>query len=245
MSLIADEIIQFSSVLRMAYNLLTGRNYLKRKKFREKEKLVAVTLPFSDLAFAADTIPVFPIRMHEFEISQYLTYLGSASSIFGWNTVSNFLGFIRNLGINEVSKIVDDIIEDVIDVINKKYNEMSIITGELGENILKHSGKGKITIVFDDSEHPYIETISENVGLLPKQAKVDGISTKRSLGIGLGIVHRLSDGVYYEQDGDILRIRSVKYCSNFPARSEVAVLSYPVMSKEKSNGDFFASTHGS
>jgi benzoyl-CoA reductase/2-hydroxyglutaryl-CoA dehydratase subunit BcrC/BadD/HgdB len=34
------------------------------------------------------------------------------------------LGFIRNLGISEVSKIVDEIIEDVIDVINKKYNEM-------------------------------------------------------------------------------------------------------------------------
>ena len=132
MSLVADEIIQFSSVLRIAYNLLAGRNYLKRKKFREKEKLVAVTLPFSDLAFAADTIPVFPIRMHEFEISQYLTYLGSASSIFGWNTVSNFLSFIKNLGIKEVSKIVDDIIEDVIDVINKKYNVMYDIGIENG-----------------------------------------------------------------------------------------------------------------
>lgn len=132
MSLIADEIIQFSSVLRIAYNLLAGRNYLKRKKFREKEKLVAVTLPFSDLAFAADTIPVFPIRMHQFEINQYLTYLGSASSIFGWNTVSNFLGFIRNLGINEVSKIVDNIIEDAIDVINIKYNEMYDIGIENG-----------------------------------------------------------------------------------------------------------------
>ena len=124
MSLIAEEIIQFSSALRIAYNLLNGRNYLKRKKFREKKKLVAVTLPFSDLAFASGTIPVFPIRMHKFEISRYLAYLGSASSIFGWNTVSNFLGFIRNLGINEVSKIVDEIIEDVVDGLNKKYNEM-------------------------------------------------------------------------------------------------------------------------
>jgi len=37
MSLIADEIITFSSVLRIAYNLLAGHNYLKRKKFREKK----------------------------------------------------------------------------------------------------------------------------------------------------------------------------------------------------------------
>jgi benzoyl-CoA reductase/2-hydroxyglutaryl-CoA dehydratase subunit BcrC/BadD/HgdB len=124
MSLIADEIITFSSVLRMAYNMLNGRNYLKRKKFREKEKLVAVTLPFSDLAFAAGTVPVFPIRMHEFDISRYLSYLGSASSIFGWNAVSNFLSFTKNLGLEKVSKIVDDIIEGVIDTINVKYNQM-------------------------------------------------------------------------------------------------------------------------
>ncbi|MFX0057790.1 MAG: 2-hydroxyacyl-CoA dehydratase, partial [Candidatus Heimdallarchaeota archaeon] len=124
MSLIADEIIRFSSVLKIAYNLLAGRNYLKRKKFREKEKLVAVALPFSDLPFAAGAVPVFPIRMHIFEINKYLAYLGSASSIFGWESVSNFLGFVKNLGIQEISKIVDDIIEDVIDTINKKYNEM-------------------------------------------------------------------------------------------------------------------------
>ena len=132
MSLIADEIVTFSSVLRMAYNLLNGRNYLKRKKFREKEKLVAITLPFSDLAFAAGTVPVLPIRMHKFEISQYLNYLGSASSLFGWNTVSNFLSFIKNLGIEEISKIIDDIIENVIVTINEKFNAMYDVGIEKG-----------------------------------------------------------------------------------------------------------------
>ena len=132
MSLIADEIITFSSVLRIAYNFLAGRNYLKRKKFREKKKLVGVSLPFSDLAFAAGTVPVFPIRMHTFNISNYLAYLGSASSFFGWNNVSNFLSFVKNLGISEISKIVDEIIEDVIDTINKKYNEMYDIGIENG-----------------------------------------------------------------------------------------------------------------
>jgi len=124
MSLIADEIITFSSVLRIAYNLLAGRNYLKRKKFREKKKLVGISLPFSDLAFVAGTVPVFPIRMHTFEFNKYLAYLGSASSIFGWNNVSNFLSLVKNLGVSEISKIVDEIIEDVILTINKKYNEM-------------------------------------------------------------------------------------------------------------------------
>ena len=132
MSLIADEIITFSSVLRIAYNFLAGRNYLKRKKFREKKKLVGVSLPFSDLAFAAGTVPVFPIRMHTFKISNYLAYLGSASSFFGWNNVSNFLSFVKNLGISEISKIIDDIIEGVIDTINEKYNEMYDIGIENG-----------------------------------------------------------------------------------------------------------------
>ncbi|MFX1303802.1 MAG: 2-hydroxyacyl-CoA dehydratase [Promethearchaeota archaeon] len=125
MSLIADEIIRFSSVLRIAYNLLTGRDYLKRKKFREKKKLISVALPFSDLVYGfPDLVPVFPIRMHNFEMHKYLTYLGSASNIFGWKNVANFLGFIKNLGIGDVNKIIDEIIENVIDTVNKKYNEM-------------------------------------------------------------------------------------------------------------------------
>ena len=125
MSLIADEIVRFSAVLRIAYNLLTGRDYLKRKKFREKKKLISVALPFSDLVYGfPDLVPVFPIRMHNFEIHRYLTYLGSASNIFGWKNVANFLGFIKNLGIGDVSKIIDEIIENVIDTVNKKYNEM-------------------------------------------------------------------------------------------------------------------------
>lgn len=125
MSLIADEIIRFSSVLRIAYNLLTGRDYLKRKKFREKKKLISVALPFSDLVYGfPDLVPVFPIRMHNFEMHKYLTYLGSASNIFGWKNVANFLGFIKNLGIGDINKIIDEIIENVIDTVNNKYNEM-------------------------------------------------------------------------------------------------------------------------
>ena len=124
MSVISDDIIRFSSVLKIAYNLLKGRDYLKRKKFREKKKLISVALPFSDLAFATGAIPVFPIRMEIFEINKYLTYLGSASNIFGWKGVSNFLGFIKNLGIDGISQIVDKIIEDTVETINVKYNEM-------------------------------------------------------------------------------------------------------------------------
>jgi len=133
MSLIADEIIRFSSILRIAYNLLTGRDYLKRKKFREKKKLISVALPFSDLVYGfPDLVPVFPIRTHTFKMHKYLTYLGTASNIFGWANVSKFLGFVKNLGIKDVSKIIDEIIEDVINTVNDKYNEMYDIGIENG-----------------------------------------------------------------------------------------------------------------
>ncbi|TFG07599.1 MAG: 2-hydroxyacyl-CoA dehydratase [Promethearchaeota archaeon] len=124
MSVFADDIVRFSSVLKIAYNFLAGRDYLKRKKFREKKKLISVALPFSDLAFATGGVPVFPIRMHVLDIHKYLVYLGSASNIFGWERVSNFLGFLKSSGIEELSKIVDEIIDDTIDTINHKYNEM-------------------------------------------------------------------------------------------------------------------------
>jgi benzoyl-CoA reductase/2-hydroxyglutaryl-CoA dehydratase subunit BcrC/BadD/HgdB len=124
MSIFADDIVRFTSVLKLAYNFLAGRDYLKRKKFREKKKLISVALPFSDLAFAAGGIPVFPIRMEILEINKYLVYLGSASNIFGWKRVSDFLGFIKGSGIEELSKMVDKIIDDTIDTINRKYNEV-------------------------------------------------------------------------------------------------------------------------
>ena len=123
--MVADELIRFSSVLKIAFNLLSGREYLKRKKFREHKKLVSVALPFSDVVYAfPDLIPVFPIRMHNFKMPKYFSYLGTASNIFGMKNVSNFLGFAKNLGIKEISQTIDTIIEDVIEAINEKYNEM-------------------------------------------------------------------------------------------------------------------------
>lgn len=121
MSVIADDVINFTSMLKMSYNFLSGNDYLKKKKFREKKKLVSVALPYSDLAFAAGAIPVFPIRMEKFDINRYLLAVNSASSIFGWNNVSKFLGFVKQF---DTLKIADSIIGEVIHSINIKYNEM-------------------------------------------------------------------------------------------------------------------------
>lgn len=105
----------------MASNFLTGRDYLKKKKFREKKKLISVALGFPDLVFAVGAVPVFPIRMESFDFSRYLTPITSATSVIGWDLTSKFLEFARQF---DVLKIVDKILEDVITSINNKYNEM-------------------------------------------------------------------------------------------------------------------------
>ena len=105
----------------MASNFLSGREYLLRKKVREKKKLISVALGFPDLVFAVGAIPVFPIRMETFEVSKYLMPLQSATSVLGWSLTSKFLEIARQF---DVLKIVDKILEDVITSINSKYNDM-------------------------------------------------------------------------------------------------------------------------
>ena len=105
----------------MASNFLTGREYLRRKKVREKKKLISVALGFPDLVFAVGAVPVFPIRMETFEVSKYLMPLQSATSVLGWSLTSKFLEIARQF---DVLKIVDKILEDVITSINNKYNDM-------------------------------------------------------------------------------------------------------------------------
>lgn len=121
MSIYADDVVSFTSVLRLAYNFLTGRDYLRKKRDNEKKKLISVALGLPDLVFAADSIPVFPIRMEKFKQNLYLIALNTAKNLFGWNITTNLLGIARQL---DFLKIVDTIINDVISTINEKYNNM-------------------------------------------------------------------------------------------------------------------------
>ena len=121
MSIYADDVVSFTSVLKIAYNFLTGRDFLLKKKSKEKKKLISVALGFPDLVFAADSIPVFPIRMEKFKLNLYLIALNTAKSLFGWEITTNLFGIARQL---DFLKIVDTIINDVISTINVKYNAM-------------------------------------------------------------------------------------------------------------------------
>ena len=119
MSIYADDIANFTSVLKIAYNFLTGRDYLQRKKLKERKTLISVASGFPDLVFAADSIPVFPIRMEKFKLNLYLLALNSATSLFGWNLTTKLLGIVRQV---DFLKIVDTVLNDVINSINSKYN---------------------------------------------------------------------------------------------------------------------------
>ncbi|MFX1550725.1 MAG: hypothetical protein ACFFB9_10210, partial [Promethearchaeota archaeon] len=79
MSIYADDVVNFTSVLKIAYNFLTGRDYLQKKKSKERKTLISVSSGFPDLVFAADSIPVFPIRLEKFKLNLYLLALNSAT----------------------------------------------------------------------------------------------------------------------------------------------------------------------
>ena len=121
MSIYADDVVSFTSVLKIAYNFLTGNEFLRKKRDNEKKKIISVALGLPDLVFAADSIPVFPIRMEKFKLNLYLLALNTAKNLLGWNVTTNLLGIARQL---DFLKIVDTIINDVIKSINVKYNNM-------------------------------------------------------------------------------------------------------------------------
>ncbi len=121
MSIFTDDVLNFTSVLKMAYNFLTGRDYVRKKKTRDHKTVVSLVLPFSDLAYAAGAVPVFPIRMARFQVHKYLMALNSASSLLGWNLTAKLLEFVRQF---DVLKLIDNVLNDVINEMNQAYNKM-------------------------------------------------------------------------------------------------------------------------
>ena len=115
MSIYADDVVNFTSVLKIAYNFLN----FDQKKSKERKKIISVASGFPDLVFAADSIPVFPIRMEKFKMNLFLVALNSATNLFGWDLTTQLLGIAKQI---DFLKIVDNTLNDVIDSINEKYN---------------------------------------------------------------------------------------------------------------------------
>ncbi|WP_205748158.1 ATP-binding SpoIIE family protein phosphatase [Dyadobacter luticola] len=79
----------------------------------------------------------------------------------------------------------------------KRIAEMEIVVSEIGTNLLRHAGGGEIIVRYmSDSPGGGIEILSIDNGpgmADPLKMMEDGVSTKGTLGQGLGAVRRLSD----------------------------------------------------
>ena len=96
----------------------------------------------------------------------------------------------------------------------RKIGEIDIIVAEMVSNLVKHAGGGQVLVkLVNDDDQPGIEIISIDNG--PGMTDVsrmmaDGVSTKNTLGHGLGAMKRLSDTfqVYSHRDwGTVILIR--------------------------------------
>lgn len=96
----------------------------------------------------------------------------------------------------------------------KKLGEIDIIVAEVVSNLVKHAGGGQVLVkLIEEKEFQGIELISLDNG--PGMTDVtrmvaDGVSTKNTLGQGLGAIKRLSDvfQVYSLKDwGTVMLIR--------------------------------------
>lgn len=119
----------------------------------------------------------------------------------------------------------------------KECEEIRLIAAELADNVLKHSSRGTIQI---NAEDEYIEIISKNRGDLTGKDFIDGSSSKGTLGIGLGMIGRLSDEVSYETHDGWVEIKAIKFRSSSSEKIETAALSHGLMGG-RANGDEFLS----
>lgn len=78
-----------------------------------------------------------------------------------------------------------------------RLGEVEIIIAELTSNLVKHAKEGKILCrILEEKDNKGLELISIDHGpgmTAPQQMLQDGISTKKTLGHGLGAIKRLSD----------------------------------------------------
>ncbi|HMF31506.1 MAG TPA: 2-hydroxyacyl-CoA dehydratase family protein [Candidatus Lokiarchaeia archaeon] len=133
MSYVDEDAHNFAGLIRLAVHFLQGRDFLKRKKMRDKMALVSVTFPFNDIIFAAGAVPVFPIRMHEFKTAAYLSALEAGSALAGWDATTKLIQFAHSFKAGK--NLVRNLIIEVIEAVNEKYNELAAMSESLGYGV--------------------------------------------------------------------------------------------------------------
>src|SRR6478672_1685777 len=119
----------------------------------------------------------------------------------------------------------------------RKVGEIDIIVSEMVSNLVKHAGGGQVYVrLFEEEGLQGIELISmdEGPGMTDVSRMVtDGVSTKNTLGQGLGAMKRLSDvfQVYSQKDwGTVILIRIFKErlpVVRTPEKAEIRFVALP------------------
>lgn len=133
---------------------------------------------------------------------------------------------------------------------NKKVAEIDLVIAEMTSNLVKHASGGSIWVkLIEEAGMQGLELIAVDNG--PGMQDVtrmvaDGISTKNTLGHGLGSIKRLSDLFQiFSQKGSGTIVLSRIFASELPAfyspKAEIRSLLLPKPG-EKACGDGFAST---
>ena len=129
-----------------------------------------------------------------------------------------------------------------------KVGEIDIIVAELASNLVKHAGGGELLFkLVEENDIPGIEIISidngPGIGDITR-VMTDGVSSRQTLGIGLGSIKRLSDVFQlYSQKGwgTILLVRvfeKERPLALKKAVSEIRSIVFPKPGEEKSGDGF-------
>lgn len=132
-------------------------------------------------------------------------------------------------------------------------DELGIVVSELSTNLIKHADKGILSIKpFSQGGKHGIMIIADDdgPGFDFESAIADGFSTTKTLGCGLGAVHRLSDGVEYSRKhpgGTGSHIICKKWLKHKSAASSTRPLDIGIMTRPKNgqtvNGDLYVVKH--
>jgi anti-sigma regulatory factor (Ser/Thr protein kinase) len=131
-----------------------------------------------------------------------------------------------------------------------KVGEVDIVVAEIITNLVKHAGGGKLLVkLIEDREVPGIELISvdNGPGMVDVSRMVaDGVSTKNTLGNGLGAMKRLSEifQVYsLKNSGTVILCRIYKHELPVAKENTIAEIKSLTLPKngEKECGDGFHS----
>ncbi|MHA1727107.1 MAG: 2-hydroxyacyl-CoA dehydratase [Promethearchaeota archaeon] len=115
--------------IQLVVEFINGREKLKKLKLRKHKHLIGMVFPTPELIFAAEAYPVFPIRMQKFNLP-IINTIDIASKLTGWNIFSKTIGILKKFDSN--GHFFADILEDIMDKVYQRYNNMSDLGEELG-----------------------------------------------------------------------------------------------------------------